>query len=355
MSPVRLLFCSRFTRALRPGKLGCRHNFGFNGTAKTAANIVPGAKHRRRGPNSSRWNATKKAVPRDLLTHDPRRSGISSVVTYDQPRSFRRRRLPLLIFFLSFFLSPSSSPFLSPSRNSLRRYASQERRAAVEQRTDINNPEFPTDVLIIRFQGPPILAGSRARKRIFLSSSRRTRSLPLPFSSSPFHDPLLSRTVSFLPSPLPVSSSISSARFLSRGTPSASKFASRSKQRGTLPPLEMRVAYLWPKTVVRAYKESERGEGRPQMGHEKCGERAYVYDKRPLLYRPRNWKRTNERGKEEDLENRFRAQSSPRSYFSIFFPCTKNSNRSHRRILETPKDEFEFLARRDEKVDLDTI
>lgn len=157
----------------------------------------------------------KKAVPRDLLTHDPRRSGISSVVTYDQPRSFRRRRLPLLIFFLSFFLSPSSSPFLSPSRNSLRRYASQERRAAVEQRTDINNPEFPTDVLIIRFQGPPILAGSRARKRIFLSSSRRTRSLPLPFSSSPFHDPLLSRTVSFLPSPLPVSSSIFSARFLS--------------------------------------------------------------------------------------------------------------------------------------------
>lgn len=117
----------------------------------------------------------------------------------------------------------------------------------------------------------------------------------------------------------------------------------------------MRVAYLWSKTVVRAYKESERGEGRPQMGHEKCGERAYVYDKRPLLYRPRNWKRTNERGKEEDLENRFRAQSSPRSYFSIFFPCTKNSNRSHRRILETPKDEFEFLARRDEKVDLDTI
>lgn len=202
---------------------------------------------------------------------------------------------PSTSYFLSFFLSPSSSPFLSPSRNSLRRYASQERRAAVEQRTDINNPEFPTDVLIIRFQGPPILAGSRARKRIFLSSSRRTRSLPLPFSSSPSHDPLLSRTVSFLPSPLPVSSSISSARFLSRGTPSASKFASRSKQRGTLPPLEMRVAYLWPKTVVRAYKESERGEGRPQMGHEKCGERAYVYDKRPLLYRPRNWKRTREK------------------------------------------------------------
>ena len=222
---------------------------------------------------------------------------------------------PSTSYFLSFFLSPSSSPFLSPSRNSLRRYASQERRAAVEQRTDINNPEFPTDVLIIRFQGPPILAGSRARKRIFLSSSRRTRSLPLPFSSSPSHDPLLSRTVSFLPSPLPVSSSISSARFLSRGTPSASKFASRSKQRGTLPPLEMRVAYLWSKTVVRAYKESERGEGRPQMGHEKCGERAYVYDKRPLLYRPRNWKR--ERGKEEDLENRFRAQSSL-LFFYIF-------------------------------------
>lgn len=224
---------------------------------------------------------------------------------------------PSTSYFLSFFLSPSSSPFLSPSRNSLRRYASQERRAAVEQRTDINNPEFPTDVLIIRFQGPPILAGSRARKRIFLSSSRRTRSLPLPFSasSSPSHDPLLSRTVSFLPSPLPVSSSISSARFLSRGTTSAPKFASRSKQRGTLPPLEMRVAYLWPKTVVRAYKESERGEGRPQMGHEKCGERAYVYDKRPLLYRPRNWKR--ERGKEEDLENRFRAQSSL-LFFYIF-------------------------------------
>lgn len=77
----------------------------------------------------------------------------------------------------------------------------------------------------------------------------------------------------------------------------------------------MRVAYLWPKTVVRAYKESERGEGRPQMGHEKCGERAYVYDKRPLLYRPRNWKR--ERGKEEDLENRFRAQSSL-LFFYIF-------------------------------------
>ena len=85
---------------------------------------------------------------------------------------------PSTSYFLSFFLSPSSSPFLSPSRNSLRRYASQERRAAVEQRTDINNPEFPTDVLIIRFQGPPILAGSRARKRIFLSSSRRTRSSP---------------------------------------------------------------------------------------------------------------------------------------------------------------------------------
>lgn len=291
MSPVRLLFCSRFTRALRPGKLGCRHNFGFNGTAKTAANIVPGAKHRRRGPNSSRWNATKKAVPRDLLTHDPRRSGISSVVTYDQPRSFRRRRLPLLIFFL-FFSPPLPLPFCPHLEIPF-----EGTRAAVEQRTDINNPEFPTDVLIIRFQGPPILAGSRARKRIFLSSSRRTRSLPLPFSasSSPSHDPLLSRTVSFLPSPLPVSSSISSARFLSRGTPSASKFASRSKQRGTLPPLEMRVAYLWPKTVVRAYKESERGEGRPQMGHEKCGERAYVYDKRPLLYRPRNWKRTRER------------------------------------------------------------
>lgn len=291
MSPVRLLFCSRFTRALRPGKLGCRHNFGFNGTAKTAANIVPGAKHRRRGPNSSRWNATKKAVPRDLLTHDPRRSGISSVVTYDQPRSFRRRRLPLLIFFL-FFSPPLPLPFCPHLEIPF-----EGTRAAVEQRTDINNPEFPTDVLIIRFQGPPILAGSRARKRIFLSSSRRTRSLPLPFSasSSPSHDPLLSRTVSFLPSPLPVSSSISSARFLSRGTTSAPKFASRSKQRGTLPPLEMRVAYLWPKTVVRAYKESERGEGRPQMGHEKCGERAYVYDKRPLLYRPRNWKRTREK------------------------------------------------------------
>lgn len=166
---------------------------------------------------------------------------------------------------LIFFFSP-----IPKFPSFLPRYASQQRRAAVEQRTDINNPEFPTDVLIIRFQGPPILAGSRARKRIFLPSSPTVAPLPSPrrrssTSSSPSHDPLLSRTVSFPSlslSPSPVSSSISSARFLSRGTPSASKFASRSKQRGTLPPLEMRVAYLWPKTVVRAYKESGRGERR---------------------------------------------------------------------------------------------
>ena len=298
------------------------------------------------GEGRTRRNGMRRKKPSRgifLLTIHVDREFHPSLLTINRDR-FDVGAFHFLFSFFLFFSPPLPLPFCPHLEIPF-----EGTRAAVEQRTDINNPEFPTDVLIIRFQGPPILAGSRARKRIFLSSSRRTRSLPLPFSasSSPSHDPLLSRTVSFLPSPLPVSSSISSARFLSRGTPSASKFASRSKQRGTLPPLEMRVAYLWPKTVVRAYKESERGEGRPQMGHEKCGERAYVYDKRPLLYRPRNWKR--ERGKEEDLENRFRAQSSPRSYFSIFFPCTKNSNRSHRRILETPRDEFEFLTRRDEK------
>lgn len=262
MSPARL-FCSQFTKALRPGKLGCRHNFGFNGTAKTAANVVPGAKHRRRG-QTRRDGMRRKKPSRGifLLTIHVDWEFHPSLLTINRDRF----DVGAFHLFHSYFLFSPIPKFPS----FLPRYASQQRRAAVEQRTDINNPEFPTDVLIIRFQGPPILAGSRARKRIFLPSSPTVAPLPSPrrrssTSSSPSHDPLLSRTVSFPSlslSPSPVSSSISSARFLSRGTPSASKFASRSKQRGTLPPLEMRVAYLWPKTVVRAYKESGRGERR---------------------------------------------------------------------------------------------
>lgn len=262
MSPARL-FCSQFTKALRPGKLGCRHNFGFNGTAKTAANVVPGAKHRRRG-QTRRDGMRRKKPSRGifLLTIHVDWEFHPSLLTINRDRF----DVGAFHLFHSYFLFSPIPKFPS----FLPRYASQQRRAAVEQRTDINNPEFPTDVLIIRFQGPPILAGSRARKRIFLPSSPTVAPLPSPrrrssTSSSPSHDPLLSRTVSFPSlslSPSPVSSSISSARFLSRGTPSASKFASRSKQRGTLPPLEMRVAYLWPKTVVRAYKESGREERR---------------------------------------------------------------------------------------------
>lgn len=281
---------------------------------------VPGAKHRRRG--QTRRDGMRRKKPSQgifLLTIHVDWEFHPSLLTINRDR-FDVGAFHFFSTLIFFFFSLSPYLPLSIRRNSLlsfRRYASQERRAAVEQRTDINNPEFPTDALIIRFQGPPILAGSRARKRIFLSSSRRARSrspppLPLLHDAAPPPCPPRPLTTHFCPGPFPFSLSLSLSGVvlhflrsfpLPAGTPSASKFASRSKQRGTLPPLEMRVAYLWPKTVVRAYKESERegreeGEGRPQMGHEKRGEGA-IYDKRPLLYRPRNLETNRKRKVDE--------------------------------------------------------
>ena len=180
----------------------------------------------------------RKKPPREeasffLLTSPVDREFHPSLLTIARDRfdvgAFPFSPLPPPSFLLSLFFSfARSNKFPSSRFDVVRR---RRNAAAPEQRTHINNPEFPANVLIIRFQGPPILAGSYARKRIVDRRSRSVSELPFSFtraSSSPslvalavtahFHPTVLSFFLSLslsLFSPFsPVSSSISSARFL---------------------------------------------------------------------------------------------------------------------------------------------
>lgn len=109
----------------------------------------------------------QKKAPRDRPCYVVPSIRGNFIRRYLRSRAIVSTSAPSLVFFFSLFISPS---FQAPSVCSLPAggwYASQERRDTVEQRTGINNPEFPAGVLIIRFQGPPILAEeSYARERI---------------------------------------------------------------------------------------------------------------------------------------------------------------------------------------------
>lgn len=98
-------------------------------------------------------------------------------------------------FYLSFPL-----PFFASLLRPTKVHAHQRDRTTVEQRRGINNPEFPAGVPIIRFQGPPILAESYVRRRIYGLSSRpphQIHSSLFPFLSQCPPDPLLSPDASF--------------------------------------------------------------------------------------------------------------------------------------------------------------
>lgn len=77
--------------------------------------------------------------------------------------------LSVTSFYLSFSILHSVASFFSSAHT----------RAALQtrQRKDINNPEFPAGVPIIRFQGPPILAESYV-KSILRSPTLCSPSLP---------------------------------------------------------------------------------------------------------------------------------------------------------------------------------
>lgn len=150
-------------------------------------------------------------APRTSVHCASRPSGIYAGLTkgssYYAPL-YRRSRVRRLVFLMIqcdiiggalFYLSFSSPLFflrlpLRPTRVRAR----QRDRATTEQRRGINNPEFPAGVPIIRFQGPPILAESYVRRRIYGLIPAPSSSDSLLFSPSSLPrfqrppDPLLS-------------------------------------------------------------------------------------------------------------------------------------------------------------------